>query len=74
MDKKKQKLLEQTYQKFIQIGIDGDDPSIMNKLVDEKIIGFGTAIDEKVIGSQELIKLLENQKKQARGLELSWRI
>ncbi|MCS5491319.1 ATP-binding protein [Algoriphagus limi] len=73
MEKKKQQLLEKTYRQFMKTGIEGDNPSLMKKLVDEKIMGFGTAIDEKVIGSQGLIKLLEIQKKQAEGLDISWR-
>ncbi|TFV93637.1 GHKL domain-containing protein [Algoriphagus kandeliae] len=73
MEKKKQQLLEKTYRQFMKTGIEGDNPSLMKKLVDDKIMGFGTAIDEKVIGSEGLIKLIEIQKKQAEGLDMSWR-
>ncbi|TDQ17033.1 SnoaL-like protein [Algoriphagus boseongensis] len=57
----------------MKTGLEGDNPGLIKKLVDERVMGFGTAIDEKVIGSQGLISLIETQKKQAEGLDISWR-
>ncbi|MBN7814605.1 ATP-binding protein [Algoriphagus pacificus] len=73
MERDKNKLLIDTYQEFMNVGISGENPSLLEKIVDENIVGFGTAIDEKVQSLKEFKKLLENQKNQSTGLQVSWR-
>ncbi|MFD1314642.1 ATP-binding protein [Namhaeicola litoreus] len=73
MERGKQELLEKTYLEMIRVGFESNDPNLLEELVDEKIVGFGTALDEKIIGIEEFKKLLINQKKQSEGIDISYR-
>ncbi|MBN3521002.1 nuclear transport factor 2 family protein [Algoriphagus lutimaris] len=72
MDKNKKRQLEETYQKFMYAGLSGSEPKNLEEIIDPKIVGFGTALDEKIRGISEVKKLLENQKIQSEGLTISW--
>ena len=45
-----------------------------NDFVDPKIMGYGTAVDEKVLSISDYRKLLNTQRKQAVGLDMSFEI
>jgi hypothetical protein len=74
METEKQQSMLQTYRQFMQIGLNGGDPGLLRKIVDEHISGFGSAMDEKVHGFDGLSKLLDTQIKQSKGLDIRWRM
>ncbi|WP_367182809.1 ATP-binding protein [Algoriphagus sp.] len=73
MEKAKKELLENTYQKFMKVGLESDDPNLLEGLVDQDVTGFGTAIDEKILGIEDFKQLMVNQKNQSEGIDLTWR-
>ncbi len=59
MDVVKEKLLNDTYSKFIEMALKGMDIyGILDEIVDEDIIGFGTTVDEKIFSFSEFMKML----------------
>lgn len=71
----KRQLLEDTYQKFLQVGINETIPlkTIDSILVDD-INGFGTTADERVFSKSEFYSLIERQREQSKGLNIKWQI
>ncbi|MBL7861871.1 MAG: nuclear transport factor 2 family protein, partial [Cyclobacteriaceae bacterium] len=70
---KKQSMIH-TYREFMEMCFRNDYSGILPRFVDEKIAGFGTALDEKIQGIAGIKKLLKIQKRQSKGLEISWKI
>ncbi len=62
-----------TYKQFMEAGLNNDESAALHKIADEKVFGFGTAVDEKIFGIKEIKKLLKNQKKQSKGLDIKWK-
>ncbi|WP_144607414.1 ATP-binding protein [Algoriphagus algorifonticola] len=73
MERAKKELLEKTYREFMEVGLESNEPKLLEGLVDKNIMGFGTAIDEKILGIEEFKNLLINQKIQSQGLDIAWR-
>ena len=76
MNIQKQQLLNETYKQFIDYGtgVNDKDPAALKKIVDEKLMGFGTTIDEKILSVDQFLELLRIQKEQSKGLVLKWEI
>ncbi|MEA1786059.1 ATP-binding protein [Arenibacter sp. GZD96] len=74
MKKEKQQSMINTYRQFREIGLNNDDSGVVHQILDEKITGFGTAIDEKIQGINGVIDLLKIQKEQTKGLAITWHI
>jgi signal transduction histidine kinase len=74
MDSEKKQSMIHTYRQFMEIGLNSNDPGPLPKIIDERIFGFGTAIDEKCQGIKGVLELLEIQKEQSQGMDISWRI
>ena len=74
MDNQKKELMTKTYHQFMEIGLGKGDIRSLPQIVDDRIFGFGTAIDEKIQGIEGLVKLLKLQNVKSEGLDLSWRI
>ena len=74
MNDKKEKLLNDTYQKWIHTSLYDLPLDGTNDFVDPKIMGYGTAVDEKVLSISDYRKLLNTQRKQAVGLDMSFEI
>jgi hypothetical protein len=74
MEVHKKHSMVRTYQEFMDIGLSSHNTGTIPTLVDELIFGFGTAIDEKCQGIQGVMELIETQKKQSQGLDISWRL
>ena len=74
MNDKKDKLLNETYQKWIYTSLYDLPLDGTNDFVDPKIMGYGTAVDEKVLSISDYRKLLNTQRKQAVGLDMSFEI
>ncbi|QYH40854.1 GHKL domain-containing protein [Algoriphagus sp. NBT04N3] len=73
MERSKKELLEKTYREFMKVGLESNEPNLLEGLVDENVMGFGTAMDEKILGIEEFKKLLNNQKIQSESLDITWR-
>ncbi len=74
MSPKKEKLLNDTYYKWTQtvlydLPLDG-----ASDFVDPEIMGYGTAIDEKVLSISDYREMVNRQREQAVGLEMSFEI
>ena len=74
MNSKKEKLLNDTYYKWIQTSLYDLPLSGTNDFVDAKIMGYGSAIDEKVLSISGYCELINRQREQAVGLEMSFEI
>ncbi|WP_087938401.1 ATP-binding protein [Algoriphagus faecimaris] len=75
MRKEKEKILNQSYQEFIEIGLN-IRPIIdeLKHLIDPKIIGFGTTEDERIFSRQDFIELIKRQEEQAVGIKLEHQV
>lgn len=58
----------------METGLSGTGNTPLRQLVDKQVMGFGTTVDEKIIGVRGLKKLLDNQKKQSNGLDIKWKL
>ena len=74
MNRNKKSELTRIHKQFFNAGIGNRIPQPLALFVDENVYGFGTAVDEKVSGLSEFKKLLNNQKKQSKGIEIRWKI
>jgi signal transduction histidine kinase len=70
---KKEKLLNDTFNTFIEIGLGiNRDYSILEKLAVTDIMGYGTAVDEKLFSLSALKKLMITQEKLIEGVPVAW--
>jgi serine phosphatase RsbU (regulator of sigma subunit) len=72
MNTKKEKLLNDTYYKWIQTTLYDLPLDGFNDFVDPEIMGYGTAIDEKVLSISDYREMVNRQREQAVGLEMSF--
>ncbi len=70
----KKQLLDITFQKFMDLGFGEGNLNILEDIVAQDVVGFGTTIDEKLFGVRELQSLLIRQKEQSEGMDISWKI
>ena len=74
MDLLKEKLLNETYQRFIDLLI-GDSPlESVYEIVVDNVMGYGTTIDEKIMEIGRLRKIVVDQREQGAGMNLSFDI
>ena len=71
MTAKKEKLLNDTYHKWMQTGLYDLPLDGAYDFVDSKIMGYGTAIDEKVLSISDYRELINTQREQAVGIDMS---
>ncbi len=74
MSKTKEKLLKKTYKKFLQISNNKLPPEILDNIADVNIMGYGTAIDEKINSLSECRDLVVRQKDQSAGMKFKHEI
>lgn len=74
MNRQKKSSLNQTYRQFLLTGLGQEDSKNLKEIVDAKLMGFGTAGDEKIMDFMQLKALLKQQKIQSRGMNLQWKI
>ncbi|HSP41065.1 MAG TPA: nuclear transport factor 2 family protein, partial [Gillisia sp.] len=74
MNKAKRQLLDKTFNTFMNVGLGQENLDLLKDIVAKDVVGFGTAIDEKIFGLKELFELLKRQKEQSAGMEVSWKI
>ena len=71
----KEKLLQETYEKLIDVGVFGNHSlDIMDEIVARDIMGFGTTADEKILSSSELRALFTRQREQSKDIEIRWNV
>lgn len=72
MNEKKEKLLGDAHSIYFKLML-GDFPleSIYQYVVDD-VMGFGTTLDEKIFGIENLIQLAELQKQQGQGIDIQY--
>jgi signal transduction histidine kinase len=74
MDALKEKLLSEALQKVLDTTITANFPlETIGDFVVNDVMGFGTTLDEKIIGIDGFRKLLKDQQEQSRGLELHFK-
>ncbi len=69
MDTTKELLLEQTYDKFIDIALCDAPLEEWKYIIDDKIMAYGTAADEKLSSVQDTLELIMNQREQVKTLD-----
>ena len=72
MESEKRKLLDSTHRAVLEMGIGSEITIPLEDIVSPNIVGFGTAIDEKIFGMHEVEELLKRQKEQTEGVEVDW--
>ncbi len=66
--------MTQTYRRFLDVGMGLSSTENLHGIVDEKLMGFGTAVDEKILNLNQMIELLARQQEQSAGLDLRWEV
>jgi signal transduction histidine kinase len=75
MNPSKEKLLNEAYQKFLDIGLSID--SSMDNLevyIDKDVMGYGTTLDEKILSFSGFRELMHRQREQSEGLQMEWKL
>ncbi len=73
MDFSKEKLLNDTYNKFMEVVLSDSLPlETVDELFAEDVMGFGTTVDEKIFFTSGVRELLSRQREQSRGLQMKW--
>ncbi len=71
MNAAKEKLLYKTYQKFLDVSFSDKLPlEILDELVVEDVMLYGTTLDEKLFAKSGVRELFRRQREQAKGLQL----
>ena len=75
MDTSKEKILNETYQRLMEVVLNNKRPiSGIEKVVISDVMGFGTTIDEKIFSLNGFKDLVNTQRKQSKGLDMNWEI
>ena len=74
MTKSKRKLLEDTYQKFIEVSSSETIPlKTLDSLLIQDFTGFGTTQDERIFSKSDFYALIERQREQTKDLNVKWK-
>ncbi len=63
--KKREELLKRAYQKVIEVGLGNRSIDDLASFVEQDIMGYGTALDEKILSMADFIDLVQLQRKQS---------
>ncbi|MDX1702361.1 MAG: nuclear transport factor 2 family protein, partial [Melioribacteraceae bacterium] len=69
MDKSKEILLEETYNKFINMALSNSSLAGWDDIIDPKVMAYGTALDEKYFTIKETRELIERQQEQQKTFD-----
>jgi signal transduction histidine kinase len=73
MEFEKEKLLNETYQKFMETGLNNPESlDILDEIAASDLMGFGTTIDERIFSVSDLKALIVRQREQSQGLQVRW--
>ena len=67
MKSEKEKLLNSTYQKFLQISLSDLSLDGLDEILDQNIMGYGTALNEKIFSLSDYRDLIIRQRDQGKG-------
>ncbi|HRX96484.1 MAG TPA: FixH family protein, partial [Bacteroidales bacterium] len=74
MESNKEKLLKKTYDDYIKLMLDDFPVDNMDSIVAKDVTGYGTTLDEKVEDINRLIKMINDQREQGKGLDLDFKM
>ncbi|WP_435354529.1 ATP-binding protein [Emticicia sp. SJ17W-69] len=75
MEVLKENLLNETYLKFIEIGLSSPESlNALDEIVSPDLMGFGTTEDERIYSISDLKELLVRQREQSQGMKMEWNI
>ncbi len=74
MDEKKEKLLIEAHSIFFELMLEDHPLDSLNQYVVNDVMGFGTTLEEKVFGIDNLINLGKIQREQSEGLDIKFTI
>ena len=70
MKSKKENLLNSTYDEFLQISLSDLPLEGLDEILDQKIMGYGTALNEKIFSISEFRNLIKRQREQGKEIEM----
>jgi len=71
MTEKKEILLDKAYKEVLDLMLEDSPLELVETLVVDDIMGFGTTMDEVIFGKNQFLKLLKDQREQGSGFELN---
>jgi len=74
MTTKKEKLLHNTYEKYLDLVLHDFPLDRINEIAVKDVMGYGTTIDEKIIQIEDLRELVIRQREQSKGAEINFNI
>ncbi|MEE9429906.1 MAG: SpoIIE family protein phosphatase [Melioribacteraceae bacterium] len=72
MKTKKEKLLKETYNKFIQISLSDFPMRGIGEFIDQKVMGYGTTVSEKVLTIDGFRELVNRQREQGKDIKMTF--
>jgi signal transduction histidine kinase len=69
MDLIKEKTLKETYAKLLEVGFGDGAIEEMTQFIAEDVMGYGTALDEKIMSIEGFIELVHDQRKQSKDFD-----
>ena len=70
MKSEKEKLLNSTYQNFLQISLADLSLDGLDDILDQNIMGYGTALNEKIFSISDYRDLISRQREQGKEIEM----
>ena len=74
MDSHREKLLQETYDKFIQLMLYDFPVERISEIVVDDVTGYGTTIDERVLEVKRFAKIVTDQREQGVGIEIKTKL
>ncbi len=69
----KEKLLNDTFQKVMEVALKSDQSlNILDDIIAEGVMGFGTTIDERIFSLSDFRNLINRQREQSEGIQMEW--
>ena len=72
MKTEKEKLLKETYDKFIQTSLNNLPLEGLEEFIDEQIMGYGTTLNEKVLSLSDYRELVIRQREQGKDIKMTF--
>ena len=74
MTNQKSKLLEETFNSFFDISTNvSKDIELLDQIVADNVMGYGTAIDEKIVSLVDFKEMIKRQGVQSQGFDIDWK-
>ncbi len=72
MNIEKEKLLNDAYQKVIQTSLYDMPLNVTGEFIDKNVMGYGTAVNEKILSLSEYLDLIEKQREQGANIKMNF--